>query len=303
MFGLQSGGLDRMSQSEAYLDKRAAINSWSEEPGKPVPGVGISLTRQHGTIPMIEWRPPGSLRSIAAGAQDSYIRQYGNVLCTQDVTVMVRLWPEMNDGRYFKDGSTPADLVNAFNRTARLLKEGLDPNDENCDRIQTVWNPVYTVKKAHPWQNNEELASMWPGDQYVDFVGIDVYDRCTDTKWCPGAAYRYRPALQAIRKLTDKPVILPEVGTGVVRASGREPVSSKAQWLAELMRDAKQDGIKAVVYYDKKDTSEHGKKANFPDWRLSVDPQGLDQMRATLNQPSILGGGNLTHLEQVARAG
>ena len=67
-----------------------------------------------------------------------------------------------------------------------------------------VWSP-----DADPGSDPIPLQPLYPGDAYVDYVGLTAYGH---TKSQPTATDTLDPALQQIEAISKRPVILSEIG-------------------------------------------------------------------------------------------
>jgi mannan endo-1,4-beta-mannosidase len=100
----------------------------------------------------------------------------------------------------------------AWRHVHRLLG-ALDP------QISWVWSPA-AVQQTRV---TARLASLYPGDDYVNFVGVTGYARSGNRD--SHAADTFDGTLRQIRAFTDKPVVLSEIGADGPR---------KSRWLASL---------------------------------------------------------------------
>ncbi len=124
------------------------------------------------TIPMAaasDWGNPDQVfKDIVAGKHDDVFTGLVNSWkAVGYTTIDARIGYEMNGAfvPWFmgNDPATVADWVAAFQHIADLVHAvpGIT--------VKTVWNPVASNWTAQP------TASAYPGDQYVDVIGVDVY--------------------------------------------------------------------------------------------------------------------------------
>jgi hypothetical protein len=112
------------------------------------------------------------------------------------------------------NASNNADYIKAFDRFYGIVQTDLVAKGRDA---KVVWPPNSDDHNGIP------ATQSWPGDQFVDVVGVDYYDwdRATDqTKW--DAAFNKTGtyggpagigAWQAFAKQHGKPISLPEWGT------------------------------------------------------------------------------------------
>jgi hypothetical protein len=133
--------------------------------------------RAQGAIPMISWAPESgwsnfsftNLKSILDGSQDAYLTAWGQASAAWGHPYFVRLMWEFTgswtDGCYpFGNGNTgAAEFVQAWQYIVNKVRAagGTD--------ISWVWCP------ANVGDSVRSLASLFPGDNYVDWVATDVY--------------------------------------------------------------------------------------------------------------------------------
>lgn len=98
-------------------------------------------------------------RARSITANDEYLSAlYSFLNSFSDVPVYLRIGAEMN---IWSNAVEPADFINAFRIVAGRFKGLLN--------VSTVWSVGHTS----PWNVNEN--DFYPGDEYVDWVGINCY--------------------------------------------------------------------------------------------------------------------------------
>ncbi len=125
------------------------------------------------------WDPKGD--AVAAvldgGAQqqkfDSWLKKVSDFILslkTNDgklIPVIFRPWHEMNGGWFWwgANSCTPAQYNQLYANTYhRLTKAG-------CSNIVWAWSPNLGSEKTV-----EAFLERFPGEQYVDMVGVDIYE-------------------------------------------------------------------------------------------------------------------------------
>lgn len=223
---------------------------WAQRGTLPFPEDFCLFAIERAVIPIITWEPwePWSgwyprLADIAAGAEDERIGQWAARARQLPGTVLLRFAHEMNGDWYpwsvRKDpAQRPEDYVAAWRRIHELFEQ------QRADNVQFIWCPNF-----EPVDN---IAFYYPGDDVVDWVGLDVYNH---PEWPrpPGPLIDpvYRFAVQR-----DKPVLLTEVGSAEkfepVRGTGSlDPWRSKSRWIEALFREvAARPDIHGLVWFD-----------------------------------------------------
>jgi hypothetical protein len=194
---------------------------------------------RRGAIPILTWEPwtyaggegPGGaslqqpryqLRRIITGKMDDYIRAYARAMRSFNHPILLRFAPEMN-GNWNSwstgvNGNRPGDYVRAWRHVHRIFVAA------GATNVLWVWAPNVTYRDSKP------LAGLYPGNAYVDLVGLDGYN------WGlvnPGSRWQgfgdiFGPTLKTVATLAPgKPVLITETAS-------TEIGGSKATWIAEL---------------------------------------------------------------------
>jgi len=194
---------------------------------------------RRGSIPLITWEPwsgrsddPGwSLRqAVLSGRHDAYIASWARGLADYQRPVLLRFGHEMHHQSYpwavGINGNTADDYVATWRHVHDIFAR------HGATNVEWVWNPN-TLAGASAEIYEPLYRSLYPGDEYVDWVGLDIYNTGPELDW--GAptwrsfAEILGPAYHAVAMVTDKPLLLPEVGCA-------ESGGSKATWIDDALR-------------------------------------------------------------------
>jgi mannan endo-1,4-beta-mannosidase len=236
--------------------------------GQPLPLAALADTAQLGAGALIELEPrtpghvPVSLASIAAGHQDSYLRSLARQLATAHAPVMVSFAPEANGNWYSWSGhgAAAAQFVAAWRHVHQVL-------GSRGARLTWVW------QLATGFPGSVPLPRLWPGSAYVDVVGLDgYYAKAGET-----FASIFTPNIAAIRRVTNRPVLLSEVAVG--------PTSQPAASIRNLFAGIRQYHLLGLVWFDE---DQHGGLYR-QDWRLEDDPAALAAFRRAVSRRGISG--------------
>jgi mannan endo-1,4-beta-mannosidase len=164
------------------FDARAAASAWS-----------------YGALYYIVWEPYGtSAGTIAAGHSDAYITQFGRAVRALNLPVVISFGHEMN-GNWYPWGvgqTSAADFVAAWRHIHNLFTAA------GASNVIWLWNP--NVISALP---QVQLQPYYPGDAYVDWVGVTGYFATTGSHSFKGL---YGATMSEIRRFTAKPFIIAE---------------------------------------------------------------------------------------------
>lgn len=221
-------------------------------------------------------QPRYSLASIIAGDHDAYIDLFAGSIQQYAHPVTIRLMHEMNGNWYpwgsGVNGNRPGQFVAAWRHVHdRFTALGVAD-------VQWLWAPnaVYT--------GGAPLAPVYPGDNYVDAVGVSNYNWGERTHDGFGTHWRtfdslFDESIAELTALTDAPVWIAETGSS---SNG----GSKADWLAQMLAGLQaRPWISGLIWFDHLD-DRHG-----VDWRIETEPataaawrQGFEARRAIPEQ-------------------
>lgn len=199
---------------------------------RPFDRAAADQTIGYGALYYMVWEPFGtSVASIASGASDAYITSVAKSVRAFGEPMALSFGHEMN-GNWYPWGTTqatPAEFVAAWRRIHDLFASA------GADNVIWVWNP--NIINPMP---DVQLSPFWPGDNYVDWVGVTGYF-ATDGPHTFDEVYG--PTFTEIRQFTDKPFIIAETAV----ETGPAEVSSVRSLLAGV---AGQPDVLGLVWFD-----------------------------------------------------
>jgi hypothetical protein len=194
----------------------------------------------HGRIPLVSWHGT-TLDAINSGDYDVMIKQRALDLKRLGAPVFLRWGWEMNGDWYPHAGALnmpngPARFVAAWRRIYRIF------SSVGATNVVWVWCPNATSVPGGAWNS---WRDYYPGDAYVDWVGIDGYNwgvTRPESKWQTlsqiiGPIYRD----YALRK----PIMVAE--TASAEAGG-----DKSGWIRSIGPTLTRDfpAVKAFVWFE-----------------------------------------------------
>jgi hypothetical protein len=209
------------------------------------------MAYRHHAVVLVQLEPYNvPVSRIADGSQDWYLRRYAEEVRRFGHLVILSFAPEMNGNWSPWDAAhhTPPDVwVAAWRHIVTLFRS------RGARNVTWLWDASSGV---HP---PEGMLAWWPGDQYVDWVGLDgYYYRRSDNFISKFADY-----INAVRRITAKPILLAEVGIG--------PVAGKARMLPDLFGGIRKYQLLGLVWFD---VNQH-KPPVHQDWRLEGNRTAL----------------------------
>jgi beta-mannanase len=177
--------------------------------------------------------PAYSLPRIIAGDFDAYLHQYAKDIVSTGLPLVIRLDHEMNGVWYpwaetdgagnSINGNSPGDFVKMWRHVHDIFQQ------EGANKL-VIWdwspNIVNNLPASH--KVSGFLPALYPGDDYVDWVGLSGYLRPpykADNDFT--FDYTFDTSLNQLRDIAKKPIILSEVGAS-------ETGGHKATWITSF---------------------------------------------------------------------
>ena len=206
-------------------------------------------------VQMQSWETP--LRAIAAGRYDRYLNSYAASVRRFRHPVVIGFDHEMNGAWYpWGHSHQPAsDFVAAWQHIVTVFRKARAAN------VTWLWTISHDSKGTGP------LPRYWPGDGYVDWVGLDGYYYHRQDSFYTVFGKKIRQ----IRKTTRKPILLSEVGIG--------PIAGQARKIPGLFAGIKLWHLLGLVWFDvaQREPPYH------QDWRLEGHPRAVAAFRQGLS--------------------
>jgi hypothetical protein len=170
-------------------------------------------------VPMLPKTPAGdiigSLATGATGAYNTYFVTLAQTLVSAgEGNAILRLGWEFDGGWYAWSATTPSEEA-SFATYFQQIVTAMRSVPGEAFRFE--WNPDATAFSDLPWYN---VTLAYPGNAYVDYIGLDAYDQTWATPQTPATAWNVTllPALTAARNFAaaqGKPVAIPEWGVAI----------------------------------------------------------------------------------------
>lgn len=268
-----STDLSRISVFEqaAGITTHAAIYNQYTHPNGSVSPTLDNAASMPGTTPMVSWNLPLADGSVAAGNRDAYLRAQADAVKQFGKPVFVRPDWEMNTTAYPQWNAPnvqPSAYVAAWQHVHDVFQS------EGVTNAAFVWCP-------NTWRGPDHTAvSAWyPGDAYVDWVGIDGYPQSAPTNYLLNGPDGLND-LTSFAAGHGKPVMLAEWAPQLPQPDSAAPVDLVLDWAA-----AHPATVKALVYFDfvvgRKDFQliDHALGAAELRRRTQFDPKYLDTVQ------------------------
>jgi Glycosyl hydrolase family 26 len=230
------------------------------------PTSSMEAIRSHGAIPFFSWasdslpvsndEPEFSFANVIAGHFDSYIREFAAAAKAWGHPFFLRFNWEMN-GNWFPwtertNGNAAGEYVAAWRHVHDLFAE------VGATNVSWVWCPY-----VDPNTTLQSLTSLYPGNEYVDWTGLDGYN------WGPSAepprhwrtfSYLFGPTYRQITETIapTKPMLVGETASSEIGGS-------KPEWIRQMFESLETEfpRIQGLMWFDKDETM---------DWPVETSP-------------------------------
>ena len=260
--------------------------SWSD--GGPFDRALNDAIVARGATPMLTWNPqdwrygvtqPAYTDAvIASGVYDALLRQWGHDLDAWGKPFYLRIGDEMNGDWDPWSPGVNSNTVATYIAMWRHVVTTMRAAGNGLPNVRFIWCPG-TVD-----QGAADFTPMYPGDAYVDWIGLDGFNWGTETPnhhlgW-QSFSDVFQQGYARITALTTKPLMIAEIGS--VEKGG-----DKAAWLTQtFLTDipTHYPRIRAVIYFDSDDTSN-----GEGNWLVNTSPASLAAWQRIVNDPRYQG--------------
>jgi hypothetical protein len=238
------------------LRRTPASVMWFEQWGDevPFPTQDVQALQGQGVLPHITWEPwkaslslddPGQIRlgTIVSGQYDAYITRWAKAAAATQKPLLLRFGHEFNGNWYpwatGQNANDPQKYVQAYRHVHDLFRAA------GATNVQWIWTYNNDDVPGDAWN---APSAAYPGDAYVDWVGIDGYNWGTNPSWGNwrsvtdlfGAAYA-----KAQQIAPSKPIMLAEFASADV--GGNKPA-----WIDDLFQTLPKSfpKVRAFTWFD-----------------------------------------------------
>lgn len=201
-----------------------------------------AVAARNDAMPLVQIDPTGvSLTAIASGRYDTYLRSYASEVKSFGRRVVLSFGPEMN-GIWYSWGyrhTSPEVFVAAWRHIVTLFRAAGARN--------VIW--LWTINISQCRCHIQPPAAWWPGNSYVNWVGIDGYYFKSSWKF----ASLFGPTIKAVRALTLDPILISETAA---------PSANQPAKISDLFAGVRAYGLLGFVWFDVN-------KGPYQNWRIS----------------------------------
>lgn len=210
---------------------------------------------------------------VLNGEYDVFLKDYASVIAESAYPVLFRLGNEMNgDWCPYSSYNTSKDTMifkEFYKYVYRIFEEA------GADNAIWVWNPN---GKSFPDFKWNDANMYYPGDEYVDIIGLTEYNTGT---YYEGETWTefdqmYDSLYAEYMRLYDKPMMITEFASSSVGGD-------KANWIKNMFNHiGKYKNIKVAIWWDGCDWDANGNIAR--PYFIDESPNLLDIFREYLNK-------------------
>lgn len=245
----------------------------------------------NGSLPCLSWEPMSlqegkeksiDYRAILSGGYDAYLASIASEIKKFGKPLIVRFAHEMNIERYHW-GTTPEEYgpespgiyIEMHKYVFNFFKK------QHVENVLWAFCPNVDSIPSSPWN---KVKNYYPGDQYVDILGMDGYnwdlDQETASKlnlsWhSPARTFEqtFKTLYQELKEISPlKPIIVFET------ASTSRSGENTSLWIKEALKTARLWDLRGIVWFQAKKEE---------DWRIN---QGEDNSYIRVLNPWIFPG-------------
>lgn len=280
IFGLssegQNFGVDAAEQAARSLERKLDVvnifMAWEWE--QPLPTVTLQRIHELGALPAITWepwhpaegadQPQYALDRITDGAFDAYVTQWAKAAASFGQPMQIRFGHEMNGTWYpwsiGSNGNSANDYRNAYQHIHDIFIAAGAAN------VQWVWS-IDSANKRPQGQRN--ALDSYPGDPYVDVVGIDGYNGGPTGATWDSPEDLFAAAINIATSVApQKPVWIYETGSG-------DGGGDKAQWITDLFTYLGRTRVTGLLWFN-------FNKGTEQNWLLDSSPDVTKAAKAAL---------------------
>lgn len=236
------------------------VNAWADVQRQ------INVWGPMGIKTHVTWEPNlknGSdpLAAILSGSENAIIDDFATKAKAYGQPFFLRFAHEMNGNWYAwsgaNTGSNPQKYIDAWRYVWNRFQA------IGATNVVWVWSPNWNSVPTNSWNN---LQNYYPGDAYVDWVGVDFY----------GLKYDDIPVATNLDSVyipysATKPIMIAETSAADCANYGVGTTHTKDQWINDLFTTlASHPAVRAFIWFNENKTGE----AN---WTLASCPSPAAQ--------------------------
>ncbi len=214
-----------------------------------------------------------NLYSIVEGHFDAFFSQWAKEIKQVKGVVLLRILHEFNGDWYpwciVNNDKNPELLIKAFRHIHDIF------NKQEVTNIKFIWCPNSISFPQEKWNF---IMDAYPGDAYVDFVGLDIYNGAEKSRiWRSFRKEGIENYFIVTQKLAHKPLFVCEAASRERNETESKSSQDKSEWIRQMGMAITSDmsKIKLLTWFNEKETfkinSSPGAKGAYLDFILKND--------------------------------
>jgi len=267
-------------------------NNWIE--GIKFPEASVRIIDEEGVIPFIRMMPRSiyeyergldpvyTMQRIIDGPFDAELTRWAEAAKRDNLPLIVEFGVEVNidsfswNGRWNGGGDTdrygdpnlpdgPERFRDAYRHIIDLFR---------AQGIKNISWVFHVNAQGWPEESWNSMAAYYPGDDYIDWIGISIFGPRPGGEWQTFTEILDRSYLEFSAISTEKPLAILEFGVVGDSATG-----DKAGWIRdalESIKNGRYPRIKAISYWHETWENDDGTLSNL---RVDSSPEALEAYR------------------------
>jgi hypothetical protein len=297
---LSKGEIYEVDDFEEIIGQKVGSVVWFPTWDDEFPMVACQRLHERGIIPHLTWEifwpskdpnntsqtgPEGysGFNDVLNGKYDAYIERFARDAKAFNHRVLIRFMHEFNGNWYVWSGNKNGGPSGGPERVIEVWKYVVDKfRAIGADNVKWLWVPhgPSTDRSEEAWNN---VSNYWPGNDYVDWIGLDAYNFYPQDPWGGKRPLRdfdncFRALYDSCAKLGEQPMMIAEFGTGEFEHNGFD----KAAWITDAFTKIKTEYTRVKIYTWFNINKEL-------DWRVNSSPESLVAFRKAMEDPYYIG--------------
>ena len=217
------------------------------------------------------WTEKGLYKTIAEGECDGFLKRAATNLKRFTKPMFFRFAWEMNlpanEWGMKNTNNTPEDYIKAWRHMHDIFV------GEGATNLLWVFCPNSSTPDSVPY------SQLYPGDAYVDWTGIDVYNWGDTQSWSSWQSFStlFKPSYNQILGVAPgKPLMIAEINSANTNGN-------KVEWYSDLLNTQLPynfPAVKAVVFYNEDRTAKE-----HVNWLIDISQESLNSFKQGIQNP------------------
>jgi hypothetical protein len=259
---------------DAITGKKHAMYFFYQGYGRPLPKNWVAELKARAKVVHIALEPNNGLEYVR---DDEYLNNLAKDMAQTGATIFLRYASEMN-GAWVAYGGNPRKYIEKWRIVHRVMKR-------HAPNVVLVWCPYTTPR--------ESINDYYPGDAYVDWVGVNMYNVTYFNQNPRTPAMHVKPTDmldQVYRTYSSrKPIMICEYGVTNFSALENRPVIDYAvKCITDLYAalPVKYPRVKCINYFNANALLISHRRNN--DYSVTSHPRVLEAYRKAISNPYFL---------------